>query len=80
MREGNRPIGRACAGWMRNERGQQTHRLMSPYFTQVTFNSEEGAAQLSWQPVDLPSESLQYEVLLYRHHGTMKETVTHVYK
>ena len=26
MREGNRPIGRACAGWMRNERGQQTHR------------------------------------------------------
>ena len=48
--------------------------------SQVTFNSEEGTAQLSWQPVDLPSESLQYEVLLYRHHGTMKETVTHVYK
>jgi len=46
----------------------------------VTFNSEEGTAQLSWQPVDLPSESLQYEVHLYRHHGTTKETVTHVYK
>ena len=35
---------------------------------------------MSWQPVDLPSESIQYEVHMYRHHGTAKETDTHVYK
>ena len=48
--------------------------------SQVNLNSEEGTAQLSWQPVDLPSECIQYEVHMYRHHGTAKETDTHVYK
>ena len=64
-KEGNRPIGSCIA---------------CHHASQVNLNSEEGTAQLSWQPVDLPSESVQYEVHMYRHHGTTKEIDTHVYK
>jgi len=43
----------------------------------VSYNSEEGTAQLSWQPVDTPPESVQYEVHMCR---DTRDDTTQVYK